>query len=248
MRVLFLLVGLFVYGMEIEKVKIDINIPITIPKLKNQFSDISFFVKNKKIKPFFIAKYETTKKEYNFYLKSIGKKEIEFDEDELNEPITNIDFYEAKKVCKFFGGDLPSEFEWVVASSIKINPTKCYKQIKKYSFVKYAIAKYPLSENDSIIKCMQEDDDEIEANLIGSELLEVEDSYENINGTYGMFGNVWEWTKDKKIFFDKEYRVIKGGSYANFRQKILFDNRISNFIKPSSKLKNVGFRCVWRGK
>ncbi|RLA82384.1 MAG: hypothetical protein DRG78_07375, partial [Epsilonproteobacteria bacterium] len=71
--------------------------------------------------------------------------------------------------------------------------------------------------------------------------------YENINGTYGMLGNLWEWvdTKKEKIYFNQKYKVIKGGSFANFHQPELFDNRISNFVKKETKMSNIGFRCVW---
>ena len=92
---------------------------------------------------------------------------------------------------------------------------------------------------------MKKDDDDIEANLIGSELLEVQDSYENINGTYGMLGNVWEWVDATKKYFKNQYKVIKGGSYPNNKQPYLFDSRVSNFISKDTKMNNIGFRCVW---
>lgn len=232
---------------QIEKIYISSDKSISIPKIKDtKLQEYSYSIKDKKLKPFYISKYETTINQYIKYKKANNLKlEIEIDEDSLNEPITNIDFDTALKVCKFYKGRLPTELEWIVSASIKLAPSKCYEYIKDNSFSPYPTKNYPLKENDKHIGCMMEDDDEIEADLIGSELLEVEDSYENINGTYGMLGNVWEWVDEDKKYFNQSYKTIKGGSFANFEQNELFDSRVSNFIKPDTKMTNIGFRCVW---
>ena len=249
MKILLLSLFIFVYGLAIDgKVFIDIKQAVDIPKFKHDISIYSFSIENKNIKPFYIAKYETTVKEYKKYTNKIGVEFTISEDIDENEPISNIDFNTAQNVCKFYGGRLPTELEWVVAASIKASYSKCYQDIKKDSFYPYSTATYPLSENDKQVKCMSEDDDEIEASLIGSELLEVQYSYENINGTYGMLGNVWEWVDDEKKYFNQQYKVIKGGSFTNFKEKVLFDNRVSNFLKPESKMPNVGFRCVWSDK
>ncbi|MBL0708502.1 MAG: SUMF1/EgtB/PvdO family nonheme iron enzyme [Sulfurimonas sp.] len=232
-----------------QKIYITSDKSITIPRIKNKnLQNFSYDVKDKKIKAFYIAKYETTIAQYIAYKKGNGLiVEDDIDEDTLNEPKTNIDFQTAQKVCKYYGGRLPSEFEWVVASSIKLHKSKCYEHINKDAFVAYSTVSYPLHQKDKSIKCMTREDDEIEAELIGSELLDVKESYENINGTYGMLGNVWEWVDAKKenIYFKQSYKTIKGGSFANFEQKVLFDNRVSNFIKKDTKMSSVGFRCVF---
>jgi len=247
MRYFILLCLGIVYSFSMDKILIDVK-QVTIPKLKGELSKYSYSVKNKKITPFYISKYEITNKDYNKYLKAQNKKFKNYDEYELNEPVVNIDFYTAQKVCKFYKGRLPTELEWIVAASFKVAKSKCYEYLVKNRFYPYPTAKYPLNNNDPQIKCMLKDDDEIEAEFIGSELSEVEYSYENINGVYGMLGNVWEWVNSDRIYFGKKYKVIKGGSYANFKEKIFFDSRISNFLVATSKLKNVGFRCVWDKK
>ena len=95
---------------------------------------------------------------------------------------------------------------------------------------------------------MLDEDDELEVDLIGSELSEAEESYENLNGVHGMLGNVWEWVDEDRRYFHQNYKTIKGGSFANFKQKELFDSRVSNFLKPDAKMNSVGFRCVWDEK
>ncbi len=233
-------------NMKIENVYITTKQKITIPKIKNdKLKDFSFSIKDKKLKPFYIAKYETTIKQYITYQKANNIKIQEMDEDTLAEPMTNIDYKTASKVCNYYGGRLPTEFEWVVSASIKLTPSKCYRHIKKNSFVPYPTVNYPLNKNSKQIKYMLDEDDELEVDLIGSELLEVKDSYENINGIYGMLGNVWEWVDSDKMYFNEKYKTLKGGSFANFEQKELFDSRISNFLSPDAKMNSVGFRCVW---
>jgi formylglycine-generating enzyme required for sulfatase activity len=222
---------------DMQRVKIDIDKEVTIPIIKDKnLQDISYKKQKIKIAPFYIGKYEVTKKEYNNYLKSRVKEVVSLDEYEENEPITNISFITAQDVCKFYGGRLLSEEEWIVASSIKLSQTRCYEDIKQYSFSNYAIT-------PNAIDCMVKEDDEIEEELIGKELLEVQESYENLNGTYGMFGNVWEYVESFVNHFGKNYAVIKGGSYAS--ERILFDNRVQNFIDFNQQRQNIGFRCGW---
>lgn len=238
MRFILLLITLLYADM--QKIKINIQKEITIPPIKNEnIKDFSFSGKIK-IKPFYIGKYEVTKKEYNKYLIANHLKPLSFEYDgEENEPITNIDFYTAKKVCKFYGGRLPTNEEWIVAASIKLSKSKCYEYLKKYSFSPFSITK-------KAIECFKKEDDEIEENEIGKELLEVEDSYENINGTYGMYGNVFEWVDKDVVYFNKHYKLIKGGSFAS--EKVFFDSRVDAFEKPDVKKSTIGFRCVWDNK
>jgi len=148
-------------------------------------------------------------------------------------------------VCKFYGGDLPSELQWVVAASVKLNSSKCYEHLSKNSVHRFATADFPLTSSMEQIHCMQTDENELEADLIGSELNSVKDSYENINGTFGMLGNVWEWVRQAQNYFYQNYETIKGGSFANVEQSILFENSVSNFVPATTKQNNIGFRCTW---
>lgn len=243
LMVTFLLLINFINASDIMSVIIASKADINIPKLNSsELQKYTFLAKNKNLEPFKIAKYELTVKEYIYYLKSSKQNEkmkiILSSDTELNEPITNINFNEAQSTCKFYGGRLPTEFEWVVAASIKLSKSKCYEHLKQNTFHSTAI-------DDFQHRCMMKSDNEFEADLVGSELVEVEYSVENINGTFGMFANVWEWVNSTKVLFKDEYKVIKGGSYANFHTPELFDSRISNFLKPEIEMPNVGFRCAW---
>jgi len=247
-KVIFITV--FINSLYAKKVKIFYNKPITINPIKNiKLQKYSFSVKNRKIKPFYISKYEMSVKKYMSYLQKSHQvkkfnKLLEMELEE-NEPITNINFYEAKKVCQFFGGRLPSEFEWVVAASVKVNKSNCYEHLKYGKFYNFAIVEFPLKDNSTISKCLMKNSEEFEIDLVGSELNSVEDSLENLNATYGMFGNVWEWVDEEVKYMNRSYKIIKGGSFSNKNSRVFFDSRLSNFVKPETKMSNIGFRCVW---
>lgn len=236
-------VALNIFGM--EKVLIDIKTPVMLPPLKNSLSNFAFDKRDIHVKPFFISKYETTVKEYKRYLEANSLENIFISHFEEDEPISNIDYHTAEKICTFFKGRLPTEVEWIAAAGVKSAKSRCYEHIEKDKFYIYPTEKFPLKENDPQIKCMKETDDEIEVDLIGSGRENVPYSYENINGTYGMLGNLWEWVDSEKIYFNKKYKIIKGGSYANIHKKEFFNSRVSNFLDPDTKMPNVGFRCAW---
>jgi len=241
MRLLLIFLSIFLYG-DIQKIHITPPKEIIIPPISDEkLKDFSFSGKIV-IKPFYISKYEITVSDYEKYLnKTLSQRN-------KKRPLTNVDFYTAQKVCNFYGGRLPTQKEWIVAAGVKVAKSKCYEFLKYNQFYPYPTAKYPLDEKDKQSQCMLEDDDEIEIDRIGSEFIRVDWSYENINGTFGMLGNVSEWVDDEVIYFGKKYKIIKGGNYDNFGFNHLFDVRVVDFLPPSSKRKNVGFRCVWEDK
>jgi len=234
----------------IEMIYIKTPEALSIPPLKHKYLEAySLPSTQATVKSFYIAKYELSVQEYKFYLKQTQQLKTEGtlqdSELEADEPITNIDFFEAQKVCSYYKGRLPTELEWSIAASVKLSKSICYEHLKKNSFFPFATQYYPLKKEHNVSSCLNTENEDFEVSLFGSELLEVHDSIENINGTFGMLGNVWEWVDTSKEYFLQDYRVIKGGSYANYKDPIFFDSRISNFMPPTSTQANIGFRCVW---
>jgi formylglycine-generating enzyme required for sulfatase activity len=240
-----LLFATTLFASDIPKVDIVLDKEITITP-KQMDSKLKSFYTKTTIQPhkFAIAKYETSIKEYKEYLlktnqlKKLKAIELAYDDD----PITQVSFEDASGFCKYHKGDLPTNDEWMIASSIKLSKSNCYEYLPKYAILDFAIGTFPIKIDSTLDICQREIDEEFAFDEQISSLLSVKYSIENINGTFGMFGNVWEWTKSDH----KNYKIIKGGSYANSTKPQFFNNHLINFIDPKSTRTNVGFRCVWK--
>lgn len=68
---------------------------------------------------------------------------------------------------------------------------------------------------------------------------------EEINGTYDMMGNVWEWNESANSAPDDsvtENRVIRGGSYGSDESNLRSSHR-GNY-GPTSESYDIGFRVA----
>jgi formylglycine-generating enzyme required for sulfatase activity len=203
------------------------------------------------ISPFDIQKYEFSVHEYANYLKQTKQMQsyelLQEAAYEGDEPITMVSWPEAQRACQHHGGRLPTQLEWMVAASIKSAKSLCYEDISYGSFVPFA--SMIITDKSGVrIPCHEVIDDEFDLNEVLFELNSVSYALENINGTFGMMGNVWEWVDDSVSYFKKPYKVIKGGSFTNAKTLELFDSRYENFLQADQKRPNVGFRCVWDGQ
>ncbi|MEW6749574.1 MAG: formylglycine-generating enzyme family protein [Candidatus Latescibacterota bacterium] len=65
-------------------------------------------------------------------------------------------------------------------------------------------------------------------------------------GAADMIGNVWEWV-DARYVPDKEWRVVRGGSWFNSVNMARADYRYGAFLEPTYRLDLIGFRCCQSG-
>ena len=231
----------------VETIFIEPEKPVVIPQHESLYSFPHGQITSE---PFRISRFEVSIREAIAYMNSRGKK-VTFDVGEevfWDEPYSNVSFGEAQAICNFYGGRLPNEAEWILAASIKSAPSKCYESLKYGTFYPYPTGTFPINQGGELEACLLKQNDEFDAESAVSELGDVKSSIENINGTSGMLGSVWEWVDAERSYFGKQYKVIKGGSFANHKQQELYDSRVSNFVPAETKISIIGFRCAWDAK
>ncbi|MBN1252492.1 MAG: SUMF1/EgtB/PvdO family nonheme iron enzyme [Bacteroidales bacterium] len=211
-----------------------------------------------KVYDFYISKYEITNYEFAEFLNSEGNKienntlwidtsanwndlkcriskldnkyivEYGFE----NYPVNFVSWYGANAYCNWKGGRLPTEAEWEYSAKAFCIKNKT---IKKSNYNDYAWYKSNSKR----------------------ELKAVGLKKPNALGIYDMLGNMWEWCSDwygAEYYKLKEkknpkgvelsdYKVIKGGSWANDETMLRISNR--NGRKPNINKVNIGFRIVF---
>jgi formylglycine-generating enzyme required for sulfatase activity len=206
-----------------------------------------------KISGFYIGKYEVTNREFVEFLNAkgnqfehnvlwintdghwrnlkcrINEKDGKFFVDKAYEyyPVNFVSWYGANAYCKWKGGRLPTEAEW-----------------------EYIVKKYPLIK-DSI------DTHSWHSANSNNQIHKIAQAKPNILGIYDLLGNLWEWCADwyDNRFYEisnrknplnntpNDYKVIRGGSWANDKSMLNISNR--NAIKPNINKVNVGFRIAY---
>ena len=157
---------------------------------------------------------------------------------ELDEPVTNISYYEADAYARWAGLRLPTEAEWEKAASWN-------EDLRTKTM-------YPWGNEKPTYK---------HANLMESYLWAPTKvgSYPAGKSYYGchqMIGDVWEWTSSEYMLYPKfksrfpEYtdkwsinqKVLRGGSFAT--PSIQIRNSYRNYFKPHERVLFAGFRCA----
>jgi len=223
----------------VEIAKTDMTISMKTDK-------ISFERKSLELKAdrFFIQKYEVSNQEFcALYPKHC------LDSTQMGEPVVNVSEIEAQSYCKKIGGSLPTEVEWIIASGVAQGKKNCYNNLQKTKYYEFATKTYPLHSQDRcVVEHLQRVDDESDSRFyyIDSYIVDVKDSFININNTYGMMGNVWEMTKT--IYQKRDgYIIVKGGSYLQSEERLLLKNSFENAIpNNTNRYNHIGFRCVKR--
>ena len=156
--------------------------------------------------------------------------------DRRNHPVNGVDWDDAKNFCSYEDKRLPTEAEWERAAT--------WKDGTKY---KYPSGKDSVSCTDAVM-----DDG---GNGCGkNRTWPVGSKPEEINGTYDMAGNVWEWVHDWYGAYPADKRtnpkgpatgssrVNRGGSWGGNASRLR--GAIRNRSGPASRLNYLGFRCV----
>ena len=206
-----------------------------------------------KISAFYMSKYEITNREFAEFLNAKGNR---FEQNVLwintdgnwrdlrcriyekngkffvekgyeDYPVNFVSWYGANAYCKWKGGRLPTEAEW------------------EYVAKKFA------GDSDSLsVTAWHSGNAKAKIHRVGA-------GKANRIGIYDLQGNLWEWCADwyDYNFYTKspkknpvntkvnDYKVIRGGSWANEKEMLNPSNR--NAIKPNINKINIGFRIVF---
>lgn len=186
-------------------------------------------------KGFLMSRTEITVGAYRQYVEAAGLQMPEAPSfnsgwGKADHPVVNVSWENAKGYCEWVGGRLPSEAEWEYAA----RGGKSGLLYPHGNELTERDAKYGSSGGTA----------------------EVGRYSPNEYGLYDMVGNVWEWCadwyggeyyqssprQDPQGQSAGEYRVLRGGSWVNYRWVLRVSLR--DRFRPDDWFNNIGFRCV----
>ncbi len=208
---------------------------------------------------FYIDKYEVTVIQYGRCVDAGRCQKPETGEfnnwgrnDRQSHPVNGVDWNDAEKYCGFAGKRLPSEAEWEKAATWKDGRKIRYLSGKSSISCEEAVI-WDTSKKSGVSVLTADTWNsgwgcgEQRTWKVGSKKVE-------INGTYDMAGNVWEWVLDWHSSYTSEnqrnpkgpssgsHRVLRGGSWGSLASHISGTRR--GFENPESRGGGIGFRCA----
>jgi formylglycine-generating enzyme required for sulfatase activity len=194
-------------------------------------------VKRLWVDAFYLDTHEVTCQDYARFVKAAKhrapynwpKGELPAGKERL--PVAAVDWNDASAYCAWAGKRLPTEAEWERAARGLAEGTK-----------------YPWGDRNPTKQ------DACYDTLGGP--CEVGKFKANYFGLYDMAGNVWEWTLDwyERRWYEKspdrnprgpvdgQYRVIRGGSWADVTKYLTCAHR--SWARPLERSPNIGIRCA----
>jgi hypothetical protein len=141
-----------------------------------------------------------------------------------DQPVIRVSWYEARLFCRWRGPGfrLPTEQEW--------------RHAAWWDPVLGVHRKYPWGDEFDPARCNTREAGPHKTTPVGAYPAGV-----SACGCYDMAGNVWEWT-DSLWSAEKEYRVVRGGSWLNSSGRAACSDR--DYEHPHNRNDNIGFRCA----
>ncbi len=157
-------------------------------------------------------------------------------------PVCGVSWYEADAYARFVGKRLPTEAEWEKAAAW--NPVTLEHQRYPWG----TLEPTPRHCNHNYHHAHPRGTTPVDAHPLGQSPV----------GCYDMLGNVWEWTDTwfhgydgfsaypypgySKVYFDRQHRVLKGGSWATCAPALR--SAFRNWYQPGARELFAGFRCA----
>jgi formylglycine-generating enzyme required for sulfatase activity len=164
-----------------------------------------------------------------------------------DEPAVHIGFHEAQAFCRWAGGRLPSDSEWVSAAYNEQRPTP------PPPFVRGRAYPYPTGDTPGGAQCLGDCGPDAAERALrhGAKLwrggghARAGSTPAGVNGLHEMGGNVWEWVDDPPGASGNTERRTRGGSWWYGAAQMRADHLQA---KPAdTAVVYIGWRCVRDG-